>query len=122
MRTFRSISLFALCVAVAAHAEDSASVLARAKAASGGDAWDTAHAFHGDGSLSTGGLSGAYHVTVDLRTGRSVETYRLGNVDGAGGYDGTRGWERDPGGEVAALDAPEALRRARTQAWLDARG
>ena len=29
-------------------------------------------------------------------------------------------WKRDPGGEVSAQDTPEAMRRTRTQAWLDA--
>ena len=107
--------------AAAATAEDAGSVLARAKAASGGDLWNTARSWRGDGTLAAGGLDGEYHAAVDLTTGRSADNYKLGPVDGADGYDGTHAWAKDPGGEVAALDAPEALRRARSQAWLDAR-
>ena len=107
--------------AAAAMAEDAGSVLARAKAASGGGRWDTVRSWRGGGTLAGGGLSGEYHATVDLATGRSADSYKLGPVDGADGYDGKQAWGKDPGGEVAALDAPEALRRARSQAWLDAR-
>ena len=103
-----------------ARAEDSASVLARAKAASGGEHWNAVRSWHGDGALAAGGLNGAFHMTIDLGRGRSVDSYQLGSVAGADGYDGARAWGQDPGGEVAALDAPEALRRARSQAWLDA--
>ena len=115
------IALLLSGLAPAVQAEDAASVLARFKAASGAEKWDTVQSWHGDGTLSTGGLSGEFHATVDLRTGRSGDTYKLGPVDGADGYDGQQAWEKDPGGEVAALDAPEAVRRARGQAWLDAR-
>jgi len=107
--------------AAAATAEDAGRVLARAKAVSGGDVWNTARSWRGDGILRAGGLGGEYHATIDLTTGRSADSYKLGPVDGADGYDGKQAWGKDPGGEVAALDAPEALRRARTGAWLDAR-
>ena len=107
--------------AAAATTEDAGSVLARAKAVSGGDRWNTARSWRGDGTLTAGGLGGEYHATVELATGRSADSYKLGPVDGADGYDGKQAWGKDPGGEVAALDAPEALRRARSQAWIDAR-
>ena len=112
--------LLTLAVSAAAHADDVSGLLARSKQAAGGARWDAARSWHGDGTLSTGGLSGEFHATVDLRTGRSVDSYKLGSVEGADGFDGARAWERDPGGEVAALDAPDTLRRARSQAWLDA--
>lgn len=115
------VFLMSCAFAAAAAAEDAGSVLARAKAVSGGELWDAARSWRGDGTLAGGGLSGEYHATVDLATGRSADSYKLGPVDGADGYDGKQPWGKDPGGEVAALDAPEALRRARSQAWLDAR-
>jgi hypothetical protein len=119
----RGLLAFLMCCGFveAAPAEDAGSVLARAKAVSGGDSWNTARSWRGDGTLAAGGLSGEYHATVDLTNGRSADSYKLGPVDGADGYDGKLAWGKDPGGEVAALDAPEALRRARSQAWLDAR-
>jgi len=82
----------------AAAAEDSATVLARAKTASGAARWDAIRSWHGDGTITSGGLSGEYQVTVDMTGIRSVDSYRLGSVDGAEGFDGTRAWERDPGG------------------------
>ena len=76
---------------------------------------------HAKGTLSAGGLTGDFDARPGpRRRGRSADAYKLGPVEGADGYDGA-GWTRDPGGEVAALDTPEAKRRARSQAWLDAR-
>jgi len=115
-------TLFALCLSTSAQAEDAAAVLARYKAASGGAAWDAVKSLRAGGTLSAGGLTGDITIVQDLATGRSSDQYKLGPLKGADGYDGSKGWTKDPGGEVAALDAPEALRRARSQAWLDARG
>ena len=106
----------------AASADDAGDVLARFRQASGGARWDAVRSVRVDGTLAAGGMQGSFEATQDLATGRSNDRYRLGPIEGADGYDGTLGWSRDPGGEVAALDAPEAKRRARSQAWLDARG
>jgi hypothetical protein len=96
-------------------------VLARFKAVTGGAGWDALKTLQTSGKLQAGGLDGTFDATQDLLTGRSVNSYELGPIRGGEGYDGTHGWTRDPGGEVAAHDAPEARRRARSQAWLDAR-
>jgi len=105
-----------------AHADDAAALFARNKQASGGARWDGIKSLQSAGTLAAGGLSGQFHATQDLSSGRSSDHYKLGPVEGADGYDGHVAWQRDPGGEVAALDAVEAKRRARSQAWLDARG
>ena len=120
LRLFPMLGSVFLLLSGMARADDAADVLARSKSVSGGAAWDTARSWQADGTISAGGLSGEYHVAVDLLRGRSVDKYKLGSVDGADGYDGKLAWERDPGGEVAALDTPDAIRRARSQAWLDA--
>ncbi|MET0230060.1 MAG: peptide-binding protein, partial [Rhodanobacteraceae bacterium] len=109
-----------LLVAAAVHAGDAPELLARYKAAAGGAAWDGATTLHAKGTLATGGLAGDFALVQDLVRGRSVSTYKLGPIEGADGFDGTIGWNVGPGGEVTALDAPEAKRRALTQAWLDA--
>src|SRR5690606_13531587 len=96
-------------------------VLERGRQAAGGDRWDDVHSLRIEGRLEAGGLQGTVEMLVDVRSGRSVAHYRLGPVEGANGYDGRVAWTRDPGGEVLALDAAEALRAARSQAWLDAR-
>ena len=115
------LALLLLGATATAQADDAAAVFARFKSASGAEKWDAVRSIHATGTLAGGGLSGAFESTVDVTTGRSVDAYKLGPVDGADGYDGKHAWGQDPGGEVAALDAPEALRRARSQAWLDAR-
>jgi hypothetical protein len=107
---------------LAARADDAATVFARYKAASGGARWDSVTSLRTNGSLKAGGLEGEFESTQDLATGRSTDHYTLGPIKGANGYDGHIGWTRTPGGEVAALDAPEAKRRARSQAWLDTHG
>jgi len=111
-----------LLLSAAAHAEDAAALLARFKDASGGAAWDNARTLHAEGTLAAGGMSGEVSVVTDLATGRSADAYKLGPIEGADGYDGKLAWSKDPGGEVAALDTPDAKLRARSQAWLDARG
>jgi predicted aspartyl protease len=102
------------------HAEDANAVIARSKAASGGAQWDSVHSLDSTAETTGGGLSGEVHQLQDLLTGRSSESYQMGPVDGADGYDGTQGWERDSGGEVAVQDTPGAIRLARSQAWLNA--
>ena len=122
IRGFRVIfAASLLLVAAAVHAEDAATVLARYKATTGGAAWDSVKTLHAAGTLRAGGLEGDFTMVQDVATGRSADAYKLGPIEGADGYDGTVSWTKDPGGEVAAQDAPEAKRRARTQAWLDAR-
>jgi predicted aspartyl protease len=95
-------------------------LLARFKAATGGSAWDAVTSLELRGTLSAGGLSGPLAVVQDARTGRSVSRYSLGSLQGAEGFDGKTGWQQDPGSESVALDAPEAVATARTQAWLAA--
>jgi len=111
----------ALLASIAASAGTAKTVLARYKAVSGGARWDTVRTLQVTGTGSSGGLSGAWRATQDLVTGRSSDAYKLGPIDGADGYDGTYAWRRDPGGEIAVLDAPSILRHACSQAWLNAR-
>ena len=98
--------LFALAATSVAHADEASDLLARYKAASGGAHWDAVTSLRTDGTLAAGGLSGEFQATQDVVRGRSNDHYKLGPLEGADGYDGSVGWSRDPGGEVAALDAP----------------
>ncbi|HET7924581.1 MAG TPA: aspartyl protease family protein [Rhodanobacteraceae bacterium] len=111
-----------LLLAGVAQADDASTLIARFKEASGGAAWDRVKTLHATGTLAAGGMSGDVAIVQDLATGRSADRYKLGPIEGADGYDGKLAWTKDPGGEVAALDTPDAKRRARSQAWLDARG
>lgn len=118
----RALSLLLMVLSsVASAAPDATALLARARAASGGENWDTATSLSGQGQMKAAGLNGPVETRDDLVTGRSVVRYSLGLLKGASGYDGSVSWNQDPGGEVARLDAPEAQRQARTAAWLNAR-
>lgn len=110
----------ALLLTTTAQAQDASAVFARYKAASGGAHWDGVHSLHSSGTLSAGGLTGRFQQVEDLLTGRSSDHYKIGPVDGADGFDGLHAWSRSPGGEVAVLDDPDAVRNARSTAWLDA--
>src|SRR5512138_956018 len=101
---------------------DAAAALARFKAVTGGDRWDEVKALQSRGVLAAAGLSGPLESVQDVRTGRSVLHYRLGQLEGADGFDGTNAWRKDPGGEVTVVDAPEAKRLARAEAWLASLG
>jgi len=96
--------------------------LARFKARSGGERWDHVSGIAQSGTIALGGLSGSIEIAQDALTGRSVSRFALGPGTGAQGFDGKVRWQQDFGGEVATLDAPEALAEARTTAWLTAFG
>jgi hypothetical protein len=100
---------------------DATAVFENFKAASGAMLWDDVHSLRERGTLSAAGMSGEFHALRDVRTGRYASRHRLGSIDGGAGYDGCAAWQRGPSGEIAVLDAPEAKRRARSQAWIDAR-
>ena len=96
--------------------------LARFKARSGGERWEHVTGIAQSGTIALGGLSGSIEIARDALTGRSVSRFALGPGTGAQGFDGKVRWEQDFGGEVATLNAPEALAEARTTAWLAAFG
>lgn len=116
-----SLLLLLLLSSAAGADGDAAALLARAKAVSGGPAWDAVTALAGEGEMKAAGLSGEVETREDVQRGRSVARYDLGLFKGANGYDGDISWNQDPGGEVARLDAPGARRRALTAAWLTRR-
>lgn len=95
-------------------------ILAQAKAASGGDAWNAIHSIRLEGTIEMGGLSGSVTQLEDLLTGRSVSRYNLGSLTGAQGFDGKLGWSQAPGGAIAPDDSPAAKKRDATSAYQTA--
>jgi len=97
-------------------------LLAAAKAAAGGSAWDEVRHLHLQGSLATSGLEGTLESWEDLLGGRSVTRADLGIVKVANGFDGEAPWSQDPSGDVTEQGSEDNLREARNQAFLTARG
>jgi hypothetical protein len=91
-------------------------------AAIGGSAWDRVPAIESHAIASIGGMTGTNDLLEDVVTGRNVSKIAVGAFSQADGWDGTVGWQRSSGGEVAKIDAPEAIALARTNAWLTRRG
>src|SRR5262245_15966825 len=120
-RALHRIAPLALAVLVAslpARADELSDLLARAKAAAGGAAWDSVRSIATRVRFETGGLSGPAESIEEIATGRYAETYELGPVRGAGGFDGTVSWEQEPSGQIVASDRGESFETAVNQAWL----
>lgn len=98
-------------------AEDPASILARAKAASGGKAWDDVKTLYTRAKVSTGGLDGTVESWEDVRTGRYVATFKLGPVQGAEGFDGKVPWTQDSSGQTRTDDSGDGLEGAANEAY-----
>jgi len=99
-----------------------APILAAARAAAGGDAWDRVEVIESTGTIALGGLTGTLTSIEDVAHGRGRVALHLGPIDSLEGFDATGGWDRAPGGEVTRRDAPEAIARSRTRAWMVRRG
>lgn len=115
------LGLLLAMTAGAVQAQDTATVLARAKAGSGDSRWDAVRTLQAEGEASSGGLRGAWRLDQELGRGRYVETARQGQFTLTHGYDGQQPWRRERGGEVGLLDGQVPRRRAASQAWLAAR-
>ena len=116
--------LFTLCLFIPAAGLAAsltpAQILARAKAASGGNAWDHVRTLREDGTMKTGGLAGHFSELNDLSSGRSASHFSLGPVEGAQGFDGKVGWSKSPGGEVSPMDSPQGKKLSATGAYQTA--
>jgi len=101
---------------------DSGALLARAKEAAGGDAWDRVRVIQSEATVSTGGLEGTLVSWEEITTGRAVSRYDLGVVTGAEGWDGERPWSQSDSGDVAVRGSQGDLEGARDAAYVTARG
>jgi hypothetical protein len=113
----------ALSPSAPAQTTDAQAILARAKQAAGGTAWDAVKTLRVKAKAAAGGLSGTAESIEDVLTGRFADSYVLGPVSGTDGYDGTQSWSIDASGAVTLSDsgdaregnADEAYRRS--QSW-----
>ncbi len=112
-----AIFLLAAPVPRAHAAENPASILARAKQASGGKAWDDVKTLYTRAKVSTGGLDGTVKSWEDVRTGRFLATYKLGPAQGADGFDGKVPWTQDSSGQSRSDDSGDGREGAANDAY-----
>ena len=101
-----ALSIAALPSAVTGDgAADPRSLLARAKEAAGGKAWNSVRTLHSTIRMEVGGLKGRSESWTDLPGGRFADRYQLGPASGANGFDGRTAWEQDASGQVRSRDS-----------------
>jgi hypothetical protein len=99
VRRLLGVGLVVLFTTVAWAAEPT-DILAKAKAASGGAAWDAIQSARTRVTVKLGGLSGTAESLDDVRRPRFVDRFELGPMKGAQGFDGTIVWSQDSSGQV----------------------
>jgi hypothetical protein len=104
-------------LAAAPPAPDAAAILARAKEATGGKAWDAVASRRVRATLHTGGLDGTAESIDDVRTGSYADRFDLGPAKGAEGFDGKTAWAADASGQARAEEASEARAAAVDEAY-----
>ncbi|MBI2841672.1 MAG: aspartyl protease family protein [Acidobacteria bacterium] len=100
-----------------ARAADPHETLAHAKAATGGRAWDDIRTIHTKVKVSTGGLTGVAESWEELQSARYADSYELGPVVGAEGFDGKVSWSQDTSKQVLTHDGGEEYEAAVNEAY-----
>ncbi len=108
------------CVAMAS-ALTARYLLAQAKAASGGDAWNRVHSIKMEGTASAGGLSGTFEQLEQLNGGASLLQYKLGPEQARSGFDGKVSWKQGPSGDIALQNSDAGKQLAASDAYLATR-
>lgn len=109
-------------LAGAALADPAADLLAKAKAASGGDAWAQAVGYVSEGEGEVRGNDVDIIETVDLKTGGFLREFSALLGSGALGYDGTTAWSTSSFSSTQAVTDPVQLDGIRLLAFMNRRG
>lgn len=96
---------------------DTSAVLARAKAVSGGLAWDEVRSSHTAGKIETGGLKGVTEEWNEVVRGRGYSRFSLGPMTGAEGWDGQAGWSQDSSGQSKRMQGGDEVEAAVNDAY-----
>jgi hypothetical protein len=108
----------ALCASAHGAEPDQAdSLIAAAKQAMGGSAWDKVVTWHETGRLAAGGLEGSYESWEDFGSLHNSGTFVLGPQSGSQGWDGKQVWTTDSSKEVRIETSSEALAQAIQDAY-----
>ena len=100
-------------------AANPAAVLAAAKTASGGAAWDAHTSLHTLVALRAGGHTGEAERWSEIRTGRSYMRFELGPMTGVMAFDGKVAWTQEPSGKTRVLDVDSDAQLAANAAYRD---
>ena len=111
LRLFAAATLLIMSTALVL-ARGHEDVLASAKLATGGDAWDQISALRYTFRLRQMGLEGSGETLIDVINGRSITHFRLGLLKGADGFDGRSAWTQDDAGLVTRSEGTDLRARA----------
>lgn len=100
-------------------APDPRPILAEAKSASGGAAWDALRTQHSKVRIQAGAKSGRAERWSELLTGRSALDFELGDVKGAAGYDGKVAWTQEGAARPVVETGDDARELAINAAYRD---
>jgi hypothetical protein len=100
-------------------APDPTALLAAAKVASGGAAWDAMRTQHSTVKLAAANLEGTVQRWSDIATGQSFLRYSIGPLTGAAGFDGKSAWTQDGADAPKVETAAPALELAANAAYRD---
>lgn len=107
-------------LSTAALAATPAEILRANYQASGGAAVAQHAALHTEYAYSGQGVTGKVEEIADLKTGHYADSYTLGPVSGANGFDGKNAWEKDPSGAITIQAGGEERQTAVNQAYRGA--
>ena len=99
-----------------------AALLAEAKAASGGAAWDALGGWHESGAAIVGAAHGTYDTWCDLHRMGMANHHVLAGAAQTRGFDGDSVWVSDNAGPARTTQARQALATARQGAYVSAWG
>jgi len=100
-------------------AANPADVLAAAKKASGGAAWDAHTSLHTLVALRAGGFTGEAERWSEIPTGRSYLRFELGPMAGVLAFDGKVAWTQEPSGRTRVTDVDSDAQLAVNAAYRD---
>jgi len=103
------LTFTALAVTPAFASQDVDAILKANQAATGGAAWTGKAALQTSYAYSGQGLTGKTQSVSDLKSGRWVDTFEIGPITGANGYDGQHAWQKDQNGIATLQDGGESL-------------
>lgn len=105
----------------AARAQDAATLLAQAKAAAGGSAWNNIRSLHLQYRIASGGLNGTSEEWDDVQAGRFATRSALPPKTNGSGFDGVSSWTEFDGGYSYVLGDEDTRLGAANQSYQTCR-